>query len=216
MRCDIGTDQKPYTPDTKQIENMCKILNEKDAELYRSLMTAKDNKEKEYLANYISNGLKDIMQGDKVDVEQHITFNNSGIEKLQRMLEKHEGMKEKQKEIFASQQKTKENMREQVKYLAAEKDEIHRKIELAKVELAELIRKLDLIKEEITKRDDIISGLDIQIDHLYDQMEELEHQIAMKEQEIKDLQMTLAQILNKAAPIKFNIYKPVKGDEVDE
>lgn len=61
---------------------MCKILNEKDAELYRSLMTAKDNKEKEYLANYISNGLKDIMQGDKVDVEQHITFNNSGIEKL--------------------------------------------------------------------------------------------------------------------------------------
>jgi hypothetical protein len=74
---------------------MCKILNEKDAELYRSLMTAKDNKEKEYLANYISNGLRDIMQGDKVDVEQHITFNNSGIEKLQRMLEKHEGMKEK-------------------------------------------------------------------------------------------------------------------------
>lgn len=48
---------------------MCKILNEKDAELYKSLMAAKDDEEKSYLANHISNGLRDIMTGDKVDVE---------------------------------------------------------------------------------------------------------------------------------------------------
>ena len=215
MRCDIGTDQKPFTPDTKQIENMCKILNEKDTELYQQLMTAKDNKEKEYLANQVANGLRDIMNGDKVDVEQHITFNNSGIEKLQKMLEKHESMKQKQAEIFESQQKTKVNMKEQVKYLDAEKREIHRKIEIAKKELAELQAKLQKILDDIHRKDEIIADLDIKIDLKYDEMEELEHLIAGKELEIKDLQMQLAAILNKKTPIKFTIYKPVKDDEVD-
>jgi uncharacterized coiled-coil protein SlyX len=69
--------------------------------------------------------------------------------------------------------------------------------------------------EEIEDRDQIIMDLDIRIDEKYDQMEELEHMIALKEQEIKELQMQLSSILNKKAPIKFSIYKPVKDDEVD-
>jgi len=33
------------------------------------LMPEKDQKTKEYLANQVSNGLRDIMNGDKVDIE---------------------------------------------------------------------------------------------------------------------------------------------------
>jgi hypothetical protein len=32
-------------------------------------MPAKDKVEREYLANQVSNGLRDIMNGDKVDIE---------------------------------------------------------------------------------------------------------------------------------------------------
>ena len=46
-------------------------------------------------------------------------------------------------------------------------------------------------------------------------MEELEHLIAMKEAEIQELKMQLAAILNRRAPVKFTIYKPVKDDDVD-
>ena len=87
MKCDIGKDQKPYKPDLKQVDHMCQLLSEKDAELFVSLMPAKDKVEKEYLANQVSNGLRDIMNGDKVDIEQHISFNNSGMEKLHKMTE---------------------------------------------------------------------------------------------------------------------------------
>lgn len=106
-------------------------------------------------------------------------------------------------------------MKDQVKYLSAEKQEIHRKIEIARRECDVLEKKLQNVKDEIEKRESIISDIDIQIEDLYDQMEELEHQIALKEEEIKNLQIELAQILNKRTPVKFSIYKPVKGDEVD-
>jgi small-conductance mechanosensitive channel len=51
MRCDIGKDQKPYVADLSQVEQSCKLLDEKDTELYRQLMPQKDQKTKEYLAN---------------------------------------------------------------------------------------------------------------------------------------------------------------------
>ena len=70
-------------------------MDEKDAELYRSLMPEKDQKTKEYLANQVSNGLRDIMNGDKVDIEQHIDFNKSGMDKLHKMTEKHALVKDK-------------------------------------------------------------------------------------------------------------------------
>lgn len=103
MFTDIGTRQKPFIPDLRQVENMCKMLDEKDVDLLKTLMPQKDQSEREYLANQVSNGLRDIMQGDLVDIEQHISFNQSGIDKLKRMLEKHKLLKDKQTEIFASQ-----------------------------------------------------------------------------------------------------------------
>ena len=51
MKCDIGKNQQPYVADLSQVEQSCKLLDEKDAELYRSLMPEKDQKTKEYLAN---------------------------------------------------------------------------------------------------------------------------------------------------------------------
>ena len=59
-------------------------------------MPEKDQKTKEYLANQVSNGLRDIMNGDKVDIEQHIDFNKSGMDKLHKMTEKHALVKDKQ------------------------------------------------------------------------------------------------------------------------
>lgn len=121
MKCDIGKDQKPYKPDLKQVDHMCQLLSEKDAELYVSLMPAKDKVEREYLANQVSNGLRDIMNGDKVDIEQHISFNNSGMEKLHKMTDKHKLLKQKQDQNFAVQDKTLAGMKEQLGILRAEK-----------------------------------------------------------------------------------------------
>jgi len=61
--------------------------------LYRELMKDKDKKHKEFLTNQVTNGLRGIMYGDKVDIEQHIDFNKSGIEKLNKMIEKHQVFK---------------------------------------------------------------------------------------------------------------------------
>ena len=89
MKCDIGKDQKPLNPDLSQVDNTCKHLNQKDQQLYKELMKEKDQKHKEYLANQVSNGLRGIMYGDKVDIEQHIDFNKSGMDKLNKMTDKH-------------------------------------------------------------------------------------------------------------------------------
>lgn len=59
-------------------------------------MREKDQTQKEYLANQVSNGLRGIMYGDKVDIEQHIDFNKSGMDKLNKMTEKHKQLKDKQ------------------------------------------------------------------------------------------------------------------------
>ena len=88
-------ESEPATPDLSQVEDMCKILDDKDRELLQNLCSAKDTSEKEYLANYVANGLRDIMKSDKADIEQHIAFNNSGMDKLQKVLDKHKILKEK-------------------------------------------------------------------------------------------------------------------------
>lgn len=100
---------------------MCQLIGEKDAELYVSLMPAKDKVEREYLANQVSNGLRDIMNGDKVDIEQHINFNNSGMEKLNKMTEKHKKLQQKQDQNFQEQDKTLAGMKEQIGILNDEK-----------------------------------------------------------------------------------------------
>ena len=82
----------------------------------------------------MSNGLRDIMAGDKVDIEQHIDFNNSGMEKLQKMLMQHRELKDKQGEIFASQIKTKQSMKDQIGHLQAEKSATLRKIDATRKE----------------------------------------------------------------------------------
>lgn len=88
MKTDIGNDQKPLIPDTSQVDQTCKLLEEKDREMYSELMPQKDKKEIEYLANQVSNGLRNIINGEKLDLEQHIDFNKSGMDKLHKMIEK--------------------------------------------------------------------------------------------------------------------------------
>ena len=112
MKCDIGKEQREHRHDFRQVDRLLGLLGAKDVEHLRELCSAKDSSEKEYLASQVANGLRDIMAGDKVDIEQHIDFNNSGMEKLQKMLAQHADLKEKQGEIFASQVKTKQSMRD--------------------------------------------------------------------------------------------------------
>lgn len=219
MKCDIGKDQKPYKPDLKQVDHMCQLLSEKDAELFVSLMPAKDKVEKEYLANQVSNGLRDIMNGDKVDIEQHISFNNSGMEKLNKMTEKHKLLKQKQEQNFAVQDKTLAGMKEQIGILSAEKNSTLDEIKKNRKELADLYAQLDQRKLAIDRKDETIAALEAKIDDKFNQMEALEQDIEMKNVVIKDLERELAALLNKKIePVrpKFQYYVPVKGDQVDE
>ena len=100
MKCDVGKDQKAHEADLSQVEQTCKLLDEKDAYVYKNLQPLKDQKEKEYLANQVSNGLKNIMSGEMQDIEQHIDFNASGIEKLHKMTDKQADAKSKQDQLI--------------------------------------------------------------------------------------------------------------------
>ena len=121
MKCDIGKDQTPLKPDLSQVDQACDLLDQKDIDLYKSLMPKKDQKEREYLANQVSNGLKDIMNSDKMDIEQHIDFNQAGMEKLHKMTEKHQLLIKKQEQNFEEQERTIASMNEQIAILSAEK-----------------------------------------------------------------------------------------------
>jgi fatty acid/phospholipid biosynthesis enzyme len=101
-------------------------------------MPEKDQKTKEYLANQVSNGLRDIMNGDKVDIEQHIDFNKSGMDKLHKMTEKHALVKDKQRENFAIQKKNIASMDEQINILREEKQLTLNSINKHKKELEDL------------------------------------------------------------------------------
>ena len=219
MKCDIGKDQKPYKPDLKQVDHMCQLIGEKDAELYVSLMPAKDKVEREYLANQVSNGLRDIMNGDKVDIEQHINFNNSGMEKLNKMTEKHKQLQQKQDQNFQEQDKTLAGMKEQIGILNDEKQVTLDEIAKNKRELDNLYGQLNSKKQVMEKKDEKISHLEGQIDDKFNQMEALEDDVEQKNLVIKDLENELAILLNKkvepVAP-KYQHYVPIKGDSVDE
>lgn len=103
-------------------------------------MPEKDQKTKEYLANQVSNGLRDIMNGDKVDIEQHIDFNQSGMDKLHKMTEKHALVKDKQRENFVIQKRTIASMDDQISILREEKQATLDSINKHKRELEELRR----------------------------------------------------------------------------
>ena len=88
MKCDIGKDQKPYKSDLTQVDHTCKLLDDIDQKLQKELMPETDKKSKEMIENGVSNGLYDIMNSDKMDIDQHIEFNQSGMDKLNKMTEK--------------------------------------------------------------------------------------------------------------------------------
>jgi hypothetical protein len=88
MKCDMGKDLKPYKSDMTQVLHSCKLLDEIDMSLQKELMPETDKKSKEMLANQLSNGLFDIMNSDKMDIDQHIEFNQSGMDKLNKMTDK--------------------------------------------------------------------------------------------------------------------------------
>ena len=64
------------------------------------------------------------------------------MEKLNKMMEKHKVLKEKQKSNFELQSKTLASMNEQIKILSAEKDLTLKEIKLKKEELEALTKKL--------------------------------------------------------------------------
>ena len=110
-------------------------------------------------------------------------------------------------------------MNEQIAILAAEKQLTIDEINKNKKELARLRKVILEKKTEVDGKDEIIFALEQKIDALYDEMERLEEEIAMKNAIIKDLERQLNALLNKKpAPMrpKNQFYVPVKGDEVDE
>lgn len=197
MRCNIGEDQKPLVENLTQLEHTCQLLDEKDAELYKQLMPQKDEVQKRYLANQVSNGLRMIMYSDKVDIEQHIEFNKSGMEKLQQMTHSHQQLIDDQRHSKAEQEKAIRQMDDQIALLKNEKQDVLNQIEDHKRELVRL-RALQKQREgEIADLEGRISELDQQLDKLYEEMERIEEEIAAKDELLKELQRKLNSILPK-------------------
>lgn len=138
MKCNIGQDQKPLQEDLTQLDHTCTLLNQKDSELYKQLMPQNDEIQKKFLANQVSNGLRMIMYSDKVDIEQHIEFNNSGMEKLLQMTDKQQSFIDNQNEHIGQQQKQIEGTDDQINLLSNEKQAILLQIQRHKDEYVRL------------------------------------------------------------------------------
>ena len=104
------------------------------------------------------------------------------------MTEKHELLKQKQEQNFKEQERTIASMNEQIAILSAEKQLTLDEINKNKAELARLRKVLMDKKAEVDAKDEIIFALEQKIDALYDEMERLEEEIAMKNAIIKDLE----------------------------
>ena len=107
-------------------------------------------------------------------------------------------------------------MNDQIKLLQNEKQATLDAIEIARQELKNLYDEMNRLKSITDDKDGKIADLDAAVDYRYDQMEQYEQDILSKQQRIKELQNQLAYMLNRSAPPKFQIYKPVPGDVVDE
>jgi phage host-nuclease inhibitor protein Gam len=79
-------------------------------------------------------------------------------------------------------------MDEQIKLLSAEKQLTIEQIAKHRKELDDLSRLLAQKKMEIDNKDEIIAKIEGKIERLYDEMESLEEEIAMKDEIIRDLQ----------------------------
>jgi chromosome segregation ATPase len=79
-------------------------------------------------------------------------------------------------------------MDDQIKILSAEKQLTLEEIAKHKKELDDLVRLLAQKKSEIDQKDEVIAKLEGRIEKLYDEMEGLEDEIAIKDQQIADLQ----------------------------
>lgn len=78
-------------------------------------------------------------------------------------------------------------MDDQIKILSAEKQLTLEEIAKHKKELDDLARLLAQKKLEIDQKDEVIAQIEGRIERLYDEMEGLEDDIAMKDQQIADL-----------------------------
>ena len=70
--------------------------------------------ERSNFVNQVNNGLRMIMYSDKVDIEQHIQFNNSAMEKLKAMTENHASDITGQADAQVLQQKSIKAMDDQI------------------------------------------------------------------------------------------------------
>ena len=64
------------------------------------------------IGNDVSNGLFDIMNSDKMDIDQHIEFNQSGMDKLNKMTDKQNEVMNKQNASRNQQIKTVASMKQ--------------------------------------------------------------------------------------------------------
>lgn len=164
MKTNIGLDQNPLNPDLSQVHHACDLLDEKEGHIYSTLGPQKDQKTKEYLANAVQHGLKTIMYSDKVDIEQHIEFNQTGLEKLQKIITKQTVLKQKQEENLGSQVKQVKQMDEQLDILKSEKQDAIKEIEINKEELERLKAELNAKKAMIGTKEEDIANIDHEID----------------------------------------------------
>lgn len=110
-------------------------------------------------------------------------------------------------------------MDDQIKILSSEKQLTLEQIFKHKKELDDLSRLLAQKRIEIDSKDEVIARIEGKIEKLYDEMEGLEDEIAIKDEQIRDLQAQLNALLNrKPEPVRprNQIYIPVKHDNVDE
>jgi chromosome segregation ATPase len=104
------------------------------------------------------------MYSDKVDIEQHIEFNQTGLEKLQKIITKQTVLKQKQEENLGSQVKQVKQMDEQLDILKSEKQDAIKEIEINKEELERLKVELNAKKAMIGTKEEDIANIDHEID----------------------------------------------------
>jgi len=93
-------DVKILDVDLAEAEHLCATIEAKDRELLLDMMRARDSAKKEWLKNWVSTEVFELMRRDRDDVRNHIEVYADDLAKLGRVIEKFQGLQLRQQERF--------------------------------------------------------------------------------------------------------------------
>ena len=88
LKLDACVNIEALDADLEELEDLSKVLMEKDRELLEKLMLARDEAKKEWIKNWVDSEIHGLMRRDRDDVRNHIELYSNDLQKLEKIIAK--------------------------------------------------------------------------------------------------------------------------------